>query len=72
MSLTKTSKPTPLEADSLVHVSTKLHAEARRRVRVAAAEKDLTTAEVLRAIVYGHFGLSHLPVVLPDEAAPLE
>lgn len=51
------------EEKGMIAVGTKLHPEARRKLRVAAAERGHSTAEILRAVVYGAFGLEHLPVV---------
>lgn len=66
------SKPKPAanaKAGVLIAVGTKLHPEARRMLRIAAAESGYNTAEALRSILYSHFGLEHLPVVLDAEPA---
>lgn len=49
---------------ALIAVVSQLHPEARRKLRVVAAENGYNTAEAIRSILYRHFGLSHLPVVL--------
>jgi plasmid stability protein len=50
--------------DELVSLSIRVHPDARRKLRIRAAEEDRNIEEIVRALLYPELGLKHLPAIL--------
>jgi plasmid stability protein len=50
--------------DTVVNFTIRVHAEARKKLRIRSAESDASIEEIVRGILYPALGLKHLPVTL--------
>lgn len=54
----------PLPPDEIVNFTIRVHAEARRQLRIRSAVSDVSIEEIVRGLLYPALGLKELPVVL--------
>lgn len=57
--------------DVVVNFTIRVHAEARKKLRILSAESDISIEEIVRGFLYPALGLKHLPVILEPTSAPV-